>query len=68
MHAMLLLHECLRVIKNKNSLDIFTLLLFKPQINQKILTRIKEFNGLLKPEIFKKEFDPAGSYWGDYQN
>lgn len=64
LHALLMLHEGLRVIKNKNILDTIATLLLKPQISSKTLERIQKFDKVLFPKIFNKEFDPAGGFWG----
>jgi hypothetical protein len=67
MHALLLLHEGLRVIKSRTVLETIALLLFKPHISRKTLQRVEECEQVLVPEVFRKEFDPTGSYWGEYE-
>lgn len=54
LHALIVIHECLRVIKSRPLLDIITLFLLKPQLSLKALSRIRQFEGVLEPEEFKK--------------
>jgi hypothetical protein len=65
-HALLVLEEAVKIIKNPVIVDTIGGLLFEGRINAAMLEKIKK-DEVYIPLVYQQEFNPNDFYWSQYE-